>query len=137
MKRLAIRASMASGNLENSGTPRNDSAGNETVPSVGDIDPDPLGLRQLHLGAIDAIGSALDLHPRQQPQEPRGVIDIIFGEVFVVWARFLATDVVTLRCNRLSDTGVPSLTRRCDPAIHETPVEVRTMLASTNWSRSL
>jgi hypothetical protein len=33
----------------------------------------------------------------------RGVIDIIFGEVFVVLARFLATEVVTLRCSRLSD----------------------------------
>ena len=32
----------------------------------------------------------------------RGVIDIILGEVFVVLARFLATDVVTLRCTRLS-----------------------------------
>ena len=33
----------------------------------------------------------------------RGVIDVILGDVFVVWARFLATDVVTLRCNRVSD----------------------------------
>ena len=33
----------------------------------------------------------------------RGVIDIIFGDVFVVLARFLATEVVTLRCSRLSD----------------------------------
>src|SRR5580704_18598768 len=32
----------------------------------------------------------------------RGVIDIILGDVFVVLARFLATDVVTLRCTRLS-----------------------------------
>jgi hypothetical protein len=31
------------------------------------------------------------------------VIDIIFGDVFVVFARFLATDVVTLLCSRLSD----------------------------------
>jgi hypothetical protein len=31
------------------------------------------------------------------------VIDIIFGDVFVVLARFLATEVVTLRCNKLSD----------------------------------
>ena len=37
----------------------------------------------------------------------RGVIDIIFGDVFVVFARFLATDVVTLRCNKLSDIQVP------------------------------
>jgi hypothetical protein len=35
----------------------------------------------------------------------RGVIDIIFGEVFVVFARFLATEVVTLLCNKLSDMG--------------------------------
>ncbi|HTI50721.1 MAG TPA: hypothetical protein VL475_07215 [Planctomycetaceae bacterium] len=34
------------------------------------------------------------------------MIDIIFGDVFVVFARFLATDVVTLRCNRLSDMPV-------------------------------
>jgi hypothetical protein len=34
------------------------------------------------------------------------VIDIIFGDVFVVFARFRATDVVTLRCNKLSDNGV-------------------------------
>jgi len=33
----------------------------------------------------------------------RGVIDIIFGDVFVVVAKFLATDVVTLRCNLVSD----------------------------------
>ena len=33
----------------------------------------------------------------------RGVIDIIWGDVFVVSARFLATAVVTLRCNRVSD----------------------------------
>jgi len=31
------------------------------------------------------------------------VIDIIFGDVFVVVAKFFATDVVTLRCNRESD----------------------------------
>jgi hypothetical protein len=31
------------------------------------------------------------------------VIDIIFGDVFVVFARFRATEVVTLRCKRLSD----------------------------------
>ena len=35
------------------------------------------------------------------------MIDIIFGDVFVVFARFLATEVVTLRCNKLSDTRVP------------------------------
>jgi hypothetical protein len=29
------------------------------------------------------------------------VIDIIFGDVFVVFARFRATEVVTLRCNKL------------------------------------
>jgi hypothetical protein len=34
------------------------------------------------------------------------VIDIIFGDVFVVFARFRATDVVTLRCKKLSDIGV-------------------------------
>ena len=33
----------------------------------------------------------------------RGVIDIIFGEVLVVLAKFLATEVVTLRCYKLSD----------------------------------
>ena len=33
----------------------------------------------------------------------RGVIDIIFGDVLVVVARFFATEVVTLRCNKLSD----------------------------------
>jgi hypothetical protein len=33
----------------------------------------------------------------------RGVMDIIFGEVLVVLARFLATAVVTLLCNKLSD----------------------------------
>ena len=33
----------------------------------------------------------------------RGVMVIIFGEVLVVLAKFLATDVVTLRCNRVSD----------------------------------
>jgi hypothetical protein len=31
------------------------------------------------------------------------VIDIILGDVFVVVAKFLATEVVTLRCNRVSD----------------------------------
>ena len=36
----------------------------------------------------------------------RGVIDIIFGDVLVVLARFFATEVVTLRCNRLSDNKV-------------------------------
>ena len=35
------------------------------------------------------------------------MIDIIFGVVFVVFARFLATDVVTLRCNKLSAMLVP------------------------------
>jgi hypothetical protein len=33
----------------------------------------------------------------------RGVIDIILGEVLVVLAKFRATEVVTLRCNKLSD----------------------------------
>jgi hypothetical protein len=33
----------------------------------------------------------------------RGVIDIILGDVLVVVARFFATAVVTLRCNKLSD----------------------------------
>jgi hypothetical protein len=32
-----------------------------------------------------------------------GVMDIIFGEVLVTVARFLATAVVTLLCNKLSD----------------------------------
>jgi len=36
------------------------------------------------------------------------VIDIIFGDVFVVVAKFFATDVVTLRCNKLSDMEVLS-----------------------------
>jgi hypothetical protein len=36
------------------------------------------------------------------------VIDIIFGAVFVVLARFRATEVVTLRCNRLSDIAARS-----------------------------
>jgi hypothetical protein len=31
------------------------------------------------------------------------VIEVIIGRVFVVFARFLATDVVTLLCKRLSD----------------------------------
>jgi hypothetical protein len=34
-----------------------------------------------------------------------GVIDIIWGTVLVVLARFLATVVVTLRCSRLFDSG--------------------------------
>jgi hypothetical protein len=33
----------------------------------------------------------------------RGVMDIIRGAVFVVLARLRATEVVTLRCRRLSD----------------------------------
>jgi len=36
------------------------------------------------------------------------VIDIIFGDVFVVFARFRATEVVTLRCNKLSDMSAQS-----------------------------
>jgi hypothetical protein len=48
------------------------------------------------------------------PKSSRGVIEVIIGRVFVVFARFLATDVVTLLCKRLSDMnatpflGVPS-----------------------------
>src|ERR1700721_4530797 len=49
----------------------------------------------------------------------RGVIDIIFGEVFVVLARFRATDVVTLRCSKLSDIRI-------------TPFEIREPLKSRN-----
>ena len=37
----------------------------------------------------------------------RGVIDIIFGDVLVVFARFRATAVVTLRCSKLSDMETP------------------------------
>ena len=33
----------------------------------------------------------------------RGVIDVIIGRVFVVLARFLATDVVTLLCSTALD----------------------------------
>src|SRR6476620_4544460 len=36
----------------------------------------------------------------------RGVIDIILGDVLVVFARFLATAVVTLRCSKLSDMAI-------------------------------
>ncbi len=36
------------------------------------------------------------------------MIDIIIGAVLVVLARFLATAVVTLRCNRLSDMFAPA-----------------------------
>ena len=36
------------------------------------------------------------------------MIDIIFGDVLVVLARFLATEVVTLRCSRLSDIASPT-----------------------------
>ena len=82
--------------------------------AAGDVDLDPLGLGQFDLGAVDAVGAAVDLHPRQQAQAAsRGVIDIIFGEVFVVLARFLATEVVTLRCNRLSDMCFNAFLEMC------------------------
>ena len=53
----------------------------------------------------------------------RGVIDIIFGDVLVVVARFFATEVVTLRCNLVSDM-VQMLTSYY-PTYHErgSPVE--------------
>ena len=38
--------------------------------TAGEVDADPPGPRQLHLGAVDAVGAPLDLHEGQQPQKP-------------------------------------------------------------------
>jgi hypothetical protein len=42
------------------------------------------------------------------------VIDIIFGDVLVVLARFFATEVVTLRCKVESDMAIPEISVRGD-----------------------
>jgi hypothetical protein len=57
----------------------------------------------------------------------RGVIDIIFGDVLVVVARFFATDVVTLRCKRFSDM-VQMLTSRYERV---SPVKARDLSKTT------
>jgi hypothetical protein len=43
--------------------------GRERQPALGGHDVDPLSLRELDLGAVDAVGTTLDLHPGQQVQE--------------------------------------------------------------------
>ena len=42
--------------------------GREDAAPPATSTPDPLRLGQLDLGAVDAIGSAVDLHPGQQAQ---------------------------------------------------------------------
>ena len=38
--------------------------------AAGEVDADPSGPRQFHLGAVDPVGAPLDLHEGQKPQEP-------------------------------------------------------------------
>ena len=121
---------------ENSGTLRSDSGGNEAAPPETSTSIRS-ALRQLDLRAVDAVNAAVDLHPRQLAQQHRGVIDIIFGDVFVVLARFLATDVVTLRCNKLSDTSVPSILVDVIGRLTMESVEVMATPAPADCSRSL
>ncbi len=45
------------------------------------------------------------------------MIDIILGDVLVVWARLRATPVVTLRCSKLSDIAYASQPWAIDPSI--------------------
>src|SRR5262245_54421004 len=102
LKLFASWASTGSGTREKSGTLRNDSDGNEATPSLS---------ATLIRSAL--LNSTLVRFTRYVPpctltqgsieSSHRGVMDCIFGDVFVVVARFLATEVVTLRCSRDSD----------------------------------
>ena len=101
LKLLAMRPRMASGSFENSGTLRSVSGEKETLP------PETSMPIRSALGSSTFVRLTRYVPPStcthgKRLNSHRGVIDIILGEVFVVLARFLATDVVTLRCTRLS-----------------------------------
>src|SRR5580693_822260 len=106
LKRLAIRVMLASGSLEKRGTLRSDSDGNEAVS------PDASTPMRSALGSSTLVRVTRYTPPctcthGSRLKSQRGVIDIILGDVLVVSARFLATDVVTLRCNRPFDMASP------------------------------
>src|SRR5580704_3575980 len=101
LNRPAMRPTIESGNRENSGTLRSASGANDATPPETStpirsalLNSTLVRLTRYVPPSTCTHGSRLNSH--------RGVIDIIFGAVFVVFARFLATEVVTLRCNTLS-----------------------------------
>src|SRR5579863_5977793 len=102
LKRPAMRAMMASGSLENSGTLRRASGINvATFPDTSISIRSAFG--NSTLVRLTRYVPPLTCTHGSRLRSQRGVIDIILGDVFVVFARFEATDDVTLRCNRLSD----------------------------------
>src|ERR1700748_772016 len=102
LKRPAICASTVSGICENSGTLRKASEGNEATPLDSATSIRSALLNSTLVRLTRYVPPATCPHGSRFNKN-RGVIDIIFGDVFVVLARFRATDVVTLRCNKLAD----------------------------------
>ena len=94
-------ARMASGNFEKRGTRRSASGGNEARPSAKST-----AIRSAFANStlvrLTRYVPPLTCTQGSNFNKYRGVIDIIFGDVLVVVARFRATAVVTLLCNRLS-----------------------------------
>lgn len=91
-----IREMIVSGSPENKGTLRSDSAGNDaTFPDTS------TSIRSAFVSSTFVrltryVPPSTCTHGNRLKSQ-RGVIDMIFGDVFVVFARFRATDVVTLR----------------------------------------
>ena len=102
LKRLAMRATIASGNRENSGTLRSASGENDATPLVTSTSIRSALLNSTFVRLTRYVPPSTCTQGSMLKSQ-RGVIDIILGDVFVVFARFLATEVVTLRCSRLSD----------------------------------
>src|SRR5580658_4229235 len=135
LKRLAMRLMIASGSFEKSGTLRSDSGGNEAAaPETSTPIRSALGsstfvrLTRYVPPSTCTHGSMLNSH--------RGVIDIILGDVLVVSARFLATDVVTLRCNKPLDMVPPTRLVSQPPSHHcETNIAKRIQMPRPSSNR--
>ncbi len=93
---------MASGRRENNGTARRASGAKTACPAITSIPMRSAFLSSILVRLTRYVPPSTWTHGSKLSTQ-RGVIDIIFGVVFDVFARFRATDVVTLRCNKLSD----------------------------------
>src|SRR5450755_4020276 len=102
LKLPAICDSTGSGTREKSGTLRSDSDENVAFPFESVTSIRSALLSSTFVRFTRYVPPSMFTHGSRLNSQ-RGVIDIIFGDVLVVVARFFATDVVTLRCNKLSD----------------------------------
>ena len=109
--RVVIREVMAVGRPEKSGTLRSESGDNVGSPFSNSTAIRSALLSSTLVRLTRYVPPSTCTHGSRLKSQ-RGVIDIIFGDVFVVFARLRATAVVTLRCRRLSDINTTFVIQR-------------------------